>query len=117
MKKNKSVFQANASEPRYPILSQDHYADVAIIGGGITGVTTAYLLQKAGKKVILLEAHEIAKGATGNSTGNLYATVGNKGLHSIASKFNDETVKKVVAARKEGIDLIEKLVRTYSIAC
>jgi glycine/D-amino acid oxidase-like deaminating enzyme len=48
---------------------------VVIIGGGITGITSALFLSKAGKKVVVLEAAEIGLGTTGYSTGNLYASL------------------------------------------
>jgi ribulose 1,5-bisphosphate synthetase/thiazole synthase len=62
-------------EPRpFRSLSGDIEVDVAIIGGGITGISTAYNLAKTGKKIAVLEAKKIGKGTTGSSTGNLYAT-------------------------------------------
>src|SRR4051812_12736447 len=45
--------------------------DVLIIGGGITGVTTALLLQKAGKKCVLAEAVTLGFGTTGGTTAHL----------------------------------------------
>jgi glycerol-3-phosphate dehydrogenase len=46
--------------PKYPPLQSDLTVDVAVIGGGITGVTAAYLLRKQGASVALLERHRFA---------------------------------------------------------
>lgn len=49
----------------------DELMDVAIIGGGITGLSTAYNLQKNGKKCILIESHTIGFGTTGGTTAHI----------------------------------------------
>ncbi len=59
----------------YPELSNNIEVDVAIIGGGITGITAASHLIKAGKKVAIIEAHKIGGVTTSYSTGNLYVAV------------------------------------------
>ena len=63
------------SQP-YSSLQENWNVDVAIVGGGVTGITAGYLLAKAGKSVAVLEAWEVGGGTTGFSTGNLYAIVG-----------------------------------------
>jgi glycine/D-amino acid oxidase-like deaminating enzyme/nitrite reductase/ring-hydroxylating ferredoxin subunit len=117
MDKILSVFEDNTPRKIYPSPEGNLSADVAVVGGGITGITAAYLLAQRGKSVVVLEAMSIGKGATGNSTGNLYATVGNQGLQSIRSKFGDETLRSVVAARAAAVDLIEKQVNELGIDC
>ena len=54
--------------PEFPRLDADITADVAVIGGGIVGVTTALLLHEAGVRVVLLEANRIGHGVTGHTT-------------------------------------------------
>lgn len=112
-----SVFEDQSPRREYPTISSDLQADVAIIGGGITGITAGYLLAKQGKRVVIAEAHHIAKGATGNSTGNLYATVGNKGLHAVEKKFDKDTLAEVVKARGEAMNFIARLVEEHQIDC
>lgn len=90
---------------------------MAIIGGGITGITTACNLSKAGKKVAVLEAFRIGEGDTGSSTGNLYCTIGNPGLHTIQSKFNEERMKAVVESRSAAVHFIEERIQEFSIDC
>ena len=70
---NNSLWIASANEDKktYKSLGEDKYADVCIIGGGLTGLTTAYYLSKAGKSVIVLEKDKIGNHTTGNTTGKI----------------------------------------------
>ena len=55
-------------ETDYPSLENDIEVDAVIVGGGITGLTAAYLLKKNGIKTALLEANRIAKGVSAHTT-------------------------------------------------
>ncbi|HVW55702.1 MAG TPA: FAD-binding oxidoreductase [Rhizobiaceae bacterium] len=67
-----SWYEATAGErPRYPPLDGDRRADVAIVGGGYTGLSAAYHLAKAGADVVLIEAHRLGDGASGRNGGQL----------------------------------------------
>lgn len=54
---------------RFPALKDEATIDVLIVGGGITGLLTAWHLQKVGKKIAIIEKNHLATGATGASTG------------------------------------------------
>ena len=54
--------------PPNPLVDADRSADVAVVGAGLTGLITAVLLARAGKDVLVLEAHSAGAGATGNTT-------------------------------------------------
>ena len=116
MNNKNSVWKATAEKSNYPPLKKDISVDVAIVGGGITGLTCAYLLSKSGKSVVVLEANEIGNGATGFSTGNLYSTVDSR-LFQLASKFDEETSKEVVKSRASAVDLIEDIIVQNHISC
>ncbi|ASQ45600.1 FAD-dependent oxidoreductase [Legionella clemsonensis] len=103
-------------EVSYPPLAENIEVDVAIIGGGITGITAAAALLQAGKKVAVLEAHKIGGMTTGNSTGNLYIPV-QPYYQTIVSNFDLHTAKQVADSRKLAIDYIEKNVTNYNIHC
>ncbi len=67
-----SWYQATAGErPTYPSLDGSRSADVAIIGGGYTGLQAAYNLAKAGVNVVLIEAERFGDGASGRNGGQL----------------------------------------------
>ena len=112
----RSIWKSTAPESNFPALKENLETDIAIIGGGITGITAAYLLARSGKKVVLLEAGTISGGTTGDSTGNLYAMV-DKRLHHIQSKWDKETASKVARSRAQAVDLVEELVNKYQIDC
>lgn len=59
--------------PDYPKLQHDLDAEVTVVGGGISGITTAYLLAKEGYKVVLLEAGKLMNGTTGHTTAKITA--------------------------------------------
>ncbi len=112
----KSLWNTFSKDTKFPSLKTDISVDVAIIGGGITGITTALLLKKAGLKVAVFEAREIGKGTTGHSTGNLYV-VTDQLFSPIASKYDVEVLKQVVRSRSEAFQLIKNYVQEYNIDC
>jgi glycine/D-amino acid oxidase-like deaminating enzyme/nitrite reductase/ring-hydroxylating ferredoxin subunit len=99
-----------------PTLQTDLKVDVAIVGAGITGLTAAMLLVQAGKRVAVLDAYKAGDASTGNSTGNLYATV-DLGLHTLEEKHGLETMRRVVESRAAAIDLIEATVARLNLDC
>lgn len=99
-----------------PALSQDRRADVAVIGGGMVGMTTAFLLQRAGAGVVLLEARRIGSGVTGHSTAKLAA------MHSLVYRklrrgHGSERMVAYAQANLRGIDLVAELTRELAIDC
>jgi glycine/D-amino acid oxidase-like deaminating enzyme/nitrite reductase/ring-hydroxylating ferredoxin subunit len=104
-----TVYQPN------PEPSQKRY-DVAIIGGGITGISTALLLQQAGKKCVVLEAQTICFGTTGGTTAHLN-TLLDTPYTTLISNFGEENARLVARSAAEAILLVEKNVNNYGIDC
>src|SRR5438067_2490971 len=98
---------ASKDAARFQPLKGRIEADAVVIGGGITGVTTAMLLSDSGFKVALLEADLIAGRNTGNSTGNVYGTLSD-GLAPLKKKWDADAMRLVVALRLQGLTLIEQ---------
>src|SRR5699024_10234210 len=90
--------------------------DVAIIGGGITGITTAYLLKQKGIKCALLEARKIGKGTTGQSTGNLYE-ITEYTFDKLRGKYSLEELDKILTSRRSAMNMIEKNVGELQLDC
>lgn len=99
-------------------LNDDLETDTVIIGGGIAGLTTAYLLKKAGKKVVVLEKDEIGSqgGTTVNTTGKV--TSQHHLIYSILKdRLGRQTAKLYGEANQTAIEEIEKLIRLENINC
>ena len=90
--------------------------DALIIGGGITGITTALLLQKQGKRCLLVEGHNLGFGTTGGTTAHIN-TFFDSTYPEIESAFGEDAAKLVANAGKEAIEMISSLVNTYQIDC
>jgi glycine/D-amino acid oxidase-like deaminating enzyme/nitrite reductase/ring-hydroxylating ferredoxin subunit len=111
-----SWVSATESKKSYPTLSENLETDVIIVGGGITGLTAAYLLQKEGKKVVLLEKGEIGSGETTYSTGFLTnATEVN--FIDLIKKHSFDDLKTIWDAGKHAIELIDRIVKEENIDC
>lgn len=112
----KSFWESTAAATTFPSLSGEIEADVAIVGGGITGITAAQLLSRAGKRVVVVEAHQIGLGTTGYSTGNLHVVV-DEYLYKVRQKWGDDVLREVVRSRSAMVEHIERTVADYSIEC
>ena len=91
-------------------------AEITIIGGGLTGLTTAYYLTKAGKKVILLEKDKICNHTSGNTTGKITSQHGlfyNYLLQSVGIK----EAKQYLDANEQAIKNIAKIIEEEKIEC
>lgn len=66
-----SLWNKTVEFPSFPVLSGDICADAAVIGGGMAGILTAWMLSQRGMKVIVLEADTLGSGQTGNTTAKI----------------------------------------------
>jgi glycine/D-amino acid oxidase-like deaminating enzyme len=71
----RSVWWAESCGSQYPALTGPLDVDVAIVGGGITGITGAYLLSGQGRRVAVLEKDKIGAAGTGLTTAFLVETI------------------------------------------
>ncbi|MDF2190303.1 FAD-dependent oxidoreductase [Paraflavitalea sp. CAU 1676] len=90
--------------------------DVVIVGGGITGITTALLLQQAGKRCVVVEAHNIGFGTTGGTTAHLN-TFMDSSYAQIKQNFSAEDAQLIARGARQSIDLIKSNIERYNIAC
>jgi len=90
--------------------------DVIIIGGGITGITTALMLQQAGKSCLLLEAHNIGFGTTSGTTAHLN-TVLDTPYSDIAGNFGKKGAVLTAKAARKAINIIRDNITQFAIDC
>ncbi len=94
----------------------DGIFDVAIVGGGITGVSTAYSLQKSGKSCVILEAANIGFGTTGGTTAHINDFFDTT-FYEAVSDFGQENAELFKESGREGMRVIETNVSENSIDC
>jgi glycine/D-amino acid oxidase-like deaminating enzyme/nitrite reductase/ring-hydroxylating ferredoxin subunit len=97
-------------------LDSDIHVDVVIVGGGIVGITAAYLLKAAGRTVALLDRDRMAGGDTGNTTAHL-AAVTDRRLTELAETFGRDHARAAWDAGFAAIAKIDELVRAERIDC
>lgn len=73
-------------------------------------------LTEQGRSVVLLEAHDVGFGSTGNSTGNLYETV-SRGIHRIVDRWGSDIAHAVATVRRSAVEQIEQRVQQFNIPC
>jgi glycine/D-amino acid oxidase-like deaminating enzyme/nitrite reductase/ring-hydroxylating ferredoxin subunit len=102
----------SAELPRFPRLTRDLEVDVIVVGGGITGITAAYLFKRSGRTVALLERGHCAEADTGHTTAHLTA-LPDVGLPSLIASFGATTARAVWDAA--AIDQICRISESESI--
>jgi len=100
----------------YPSLRNDVEADVAVIGGGITGLTTALLLKRAGLQVAVVEAARIGSGVSGNNTAKVTALQSTM-YSTITGRHGRAAAADYAAASVAGVDTVAKLIAEEHIDC
>jgi glycine/D-amino acid oxidase-like deaminating enzyme/nitrite reductase/ring-hydroxylating ferredoxin subunit len=108
MQSNHSVWKEMEGPAHFPRLERDLTVDVAIVGGGITGLTAAVLLARAGRSVALLEAQQLGDGVSGDTTGHLTQVLDTR-YFQLERDFGREATKLVAGSVKEAIDRIAEL--------
>ena len=90
--------------------------DVAIVGGGITGITLALSLQKQGKNCVVLEARNLCFGTTGGTTAHINTFMDNP-YSTMIKDFGLDGAQIVARAANDAIALIESNIAEYNIDC
>ncbi len=99
----------------YPPLKGDVTADVCVVGGGFSGLSTAIYLADRGAKVVLLEANRIGWGASGRNGGQLLG--GLPGSERFIKQFGAEGRKIVSELWYRGNDIVEAHIERFKIDC
>src|SRR5262245_37976029 len=98
----------NSMRSAAPLAGNTNY-DVCVIGGGIAGLTTAYLLASEGKSVVVLEAKDkVASGETEYTTAHLAWVIDDRFNHLVSVRGED-AARAAVDSHRGAIDLIEEI--------
>jgi glycine/D-amino acid oxidase-like deaminating enzyme/nitrite reductase/ring-hydroxylating ferredoxin subunit len=99
-----------------PKLQRNITVDVLIVGAGVTGITAAYLLKKAGSTVALIERERVASIDTGHTTAHLTYVTDDQ-LQQLVRNFGEDHAQAAWDAGAAAIDEIEKIVAEEGISC
>ena len=111
---NRTYWNETASVPSFPRLSGDIEVDVAIIGGGIVGITTARFLKDLGQRVAVIEARRVGQQVTGKSTAKMSSQHGIT-YQTLEQKFGEERARLYAEAQETGIRRISELAAQWGI--
>ena len=110
-----SVWMASAAVPDFPPLLEDARADVCVVGAGIAGLTSAYLLLREGKSVLVVDALGVGAGETGRTTAHFFPP--DERYCEIERRFGYETAMLVANSYRVATDRVEALIGAERIAC
>ncbi len=102
--------------PAYPTMTEDVKADIIIVGGGIAGITCAYLLGREGLSVIVLEADRVARGTTGHTTAKV-TSQHDLIYHKLMKQMGVEMAQQYASANETAIREIHDLTESLKINC
>src|SRR3954447_2980385 len=111
-----SVWAKTAERPRPRQLANDTSAHVCIVGAGIAGLTTGYLLMKAGKTVVILDDGKIASGMTEVTTAHLSNAIDDRFVQ-IEKWHGEQGAAMAAESHGAAIDCIESIVKELDIDC
>ncbi|MGE5372611.1 MAG: FAD-dependent oxidoreductase [Solirubrobacterales bacterium] len=111
-----SYWILSTDETNYPALQDNITTDVAIVGGGLIGLTAAYLLSKEGVNVAVLEADRIVQGTTGHSTAKI-TSQHDLFYAKLINQVGREQAKQYADANEHAIRFIASLVKEHDIDC
>ncbi len=113
---HRSVWQASSPLPVFPPLAADTRVDVAIVGAGIAGMTTAHLLAEAGKKVAVFDDGPIADGMTAVTTAHLVSAIDDRFVEM--ERLHGERGSRLAAeSHAAAVDRVESIIATHRIDC
>jgi glycine/D-amino acid oxidase-like deaminating enzyme len=102
--------------PKFPKLKEHLEVDTVVVGGGITGISTAYLLKKAGQKVAVLEKDTIGYGTTGHTTGKV-TSQHNLLYADMSHRLGTQKTRIYGQANETAVNEIEKIIKKEKIDC
>ncbi len=117
--RRRSPWLVDAPQTDHPPLTGDWNADVAVIGGGIAGLTTALLVQRNGRNVILLESDRVGCGVTGGSNAKVTSLHGM--IYSkVEEAFDRDSARVYAEANQAGLEQVAQFaaeIKSFGVDC
>ncbi|MDZ4662228.1 MAG: FAD-dependent oxidoreductase [Pseudomonadota bacterium] len=111
-----SLWMDTVEMPGNPTLTENLKTDVCIVGGGLGGLTTAYLLMKEGKSVCVLEDSEIGSGQTGRTTAHFVTALDDR--YFDLEKYHGESGARLAAeSHRAALEEVENIIAKEKIEC
>ncbi|HKR74868.1 MAG TPA: FAD-dependent oxidoreductase [Candidatus Nitrosocosmicus sp.] len=111
-----SWFTGIAEPLRFNKLTENISADIVIVGGGIAGLSTAYILSKKGKSVVVIEDGFIGSGETGHTTAHITHALDDR-YFNLEKLFGKDGAVMAAASHTKAIDFIESVILEEKISC
>lgn len=112
----KSLWIAESQKHSFPAVHEDLTADVIIVGGGITGIATAFEMTERGLDVILIDADQLPQGTTGHTTAKI-TSQHDMYYHELIQQIGMPKARLYVEANEKAKELIQTRVKEYDIDC
>ena len=113
---NNSLWLKGIKTKAIPSLKKDIETDILIIGGGITGITTAFYLKDEKLDITLIDSNKIGYGVTSKTTGKL-TYLQEDILNKIKDMYGINTLKNYIESQKHAIDLVKENIINHNIKC
>jgi len=114
--KNQSLWLKEIKSKNCPSLKKDIETDILIIGGGITGITTAFYLKDEKLDITLIDSNKIGFGVTSKTTGKL-TYLQEDILNKIKNMYGIDTLKNYIESQKYAIELVKENIINHNIKC
>lgn len=111
-----SLWMDTASTPVYPSITESASTDACIIGAGIAGLTTAYLLASTGMQVIVVDDGQVGSGETSRTTAHLSNEIDDRYVE-VARVHGDDGARIAADSHTKAIEFIERFVRDNDVDC
>lgn len=111
-----SSWMQTVEMPKHEPLLRDLETDVCIVGAGLAGLTTAYLLQQEGRKVSLVEAFEVGSGQSARTTAHFTYCL-DESYHRLEKIHGEAAIKLISASHAAAIKKVREIISKENIQC